>query len=227
MTAALYEHPAWQQTPDPVMRPGGREITEHALTICDLPPGSRVLDIGCGLGATLNRLTAGKGWSTFGVDISAKLLRQAQQNSALSLLALARGEHLPFAGSSLDAIIAECTLSIMDAARVLPECARMLRHSGYLIVNDVYARNESGIEALRNLPRGTCISSAMSQAQIVEKVEQCGLRLIRWQDCSESLKEFPVCSLSTAAEVDPFDLLIAASRAKLGYYSLVAQNAHS
>lgn len=227
MTAALYEHPAWQQTPDQVMRPGGREITEYALAICDLPPGSRVLDIGCGLGATLNRLTAGKEWNTFGVDISAKLLRQAQQKSPQSLFAQARGEHLPFAGRSLDAIIAECTLSIMDTGLVLQESVRMLKQGGYLIVNDVYARNESGIEALRNLPQGTCISSAMSQTQIVEKLEQCGLRLIRWQDCSESLKEFPVCSLTTAAEVDPFDLFIASSRAKLGYYSLVAQNSHS
>lgn len=226
MAVALYEHPAWQQTPNQVMRPGGREITKYALAICALPPGSHVLDVGCGLGATLNQLTAREGWKAFGVDISARLLRQAQQNSPKSLFAQARGEHLPFASRSLDAIIAECTLSIMDASLVLQECARMLKHSGYLLINDVYARNESGIKALRNLPPGTCIGSAMSQAQILEKLEQCGLQLIGWQDCSESLKEFPVCSLTTAAEVDPFDLFIAVSRAKLGYYSLVAQNSH-
>lgn len=226
MAVALYEHPAWQQTPDQVMRPGGREITECALAICDLPSGSRVLDVGCGLGATLNHITAREEWKAFGVDISAKLLRQAHQNSPKSFFAQARGEHLPFAGRSLDAIIAECTLSIMDTALVLQECIRMLKHGGYLIINDVYARNESGIEALRNLPQGTCIGSATSQAQILKGLEQCGLRLIWWQDCSESLKEFPVCTLTTAAEVDPFDLFIAASRAKLGYYSLVAQNSH-
>jgi hypothetical protein len=34
-----------------------------------------------------------------------------------------------------------------------------------------------------------------------------------------------MCTLSTAAAVDPFDLIIAAGKAKLGYYFLVARKA--
>lgn len=223
MSVPLYEHPAWQSIPEQVMRPGGVEITERALAFCDLPSGARVLDVGCGMGSALSNIHAGREWNSFGVDISAVLLRQAQQNCPGAFFAQARGEWLPFASGSLDAIIAECTLSIMETELILRECARTLKRGGYLIVDDVYARNESGIEALRKLPLGTCIGSAMAQGQILERLHRCGLQVIWWQDCSEKLKEFPVCTLITAAEVDPFDLYIAAARAKVGYYFLVAQ----
>lgn len=223
MSAALYEHPAWQQIPDRVMRPGGLEITECALAFCDLHCGASVLDVGCGTGAAINDIGAGREWKCFGVDLSASLLRQAYQNCPRAAFAQACGERLPFANESLDAIIAECTLSIMETELTLCECARTLKRGGYLIVNDLYARNASGIEALRKLPPGTCIGSAMPQEEILERLDRCGFRSIWWQDCSEKLKEFSVCALTTAAAVDPFDLYIAAARAKLGYYFLVAK----
>jgi len=223
VTVPLYEHPAWQQAPGRVMRPGGTAITERALHYCDLQPESRVLDVGCGTGAALECIQAGREWKTYGIDISPLLLRQAHHNCSGSLFAQARGERLPFACECLDAIIAECTLSIMETELTLRECARTLKSGGYLVVNDLYARSASGIEALRKLPLGTCIGSAMPQEEILGKFNRCGFRPVWWQDCSDQLKDFPVCTLTTAAVVDPFDLYIAAARAKLGYYFLVAQ----
>ena len=223
MNVSLYEHSVWQQTPQRLMRPGGLEVTKRALDYCDLQPGARLLDLGCGLGESLHRIHAGREWRSFGIDISAALLRQAHHNCPKTIFAQARGEWLPFAYESLDAIIAECTLSIMETELVLRECARTLKCGGYLMINDVYARNEEGMEALQKLPTGTCIGSAMSQRQILERLIRCGFRLVWWQDCSEKLKEFSICALTTAAGVDPFDLYIAAARARLGYYFLVAR----
>jgi len=219
----LYEHPAWRQIQQQRMRPGGFEITKRALDFCDLPPGARLLDVGCGMGAALRDLRACQRWNCCGVDLSAALLQAARQNCPDAFFLQARGERLPFASESLDAVLAECTLSIMETGHVLQEWARVLKHDGYLIVNDVYARNESGIEALRKLPAGTCIGAAMPQGQILERLERCGFRLAWWQDCSEKLKEFSICTLTEAAKVDPFDLQIAAARARLGYYFLAAQ----
>ena len=183
MQIPLYEHPAWQNLPEQVMRPGGLVVTEQALSYCALQPGARLLDVGCGAGATLRQITAGHEFTGFGVDVSAELLSRALNNNPKSLFALAKGEDLPIANESLDAIISECTLSIIETDAALHECARTLKRGGYLIVSDLYARNESGIEALRKLPPGTCISAAMPQAQIVEKLEHSGLQIVIWQDC--------------------------------------------
>jgi arsenite methyltransferase len=224
MQALLYDHPAWLDIPDQVIRPGGLTITEQALAFCDLRPGARVLDVGCGAGTTLRHVTSKCDLAGFGVDISMQLLSRAHGDSSKVSFAQAKGEYLPFADESLDAIISECTLSIFKSDVALNECARALKHGGYLMINDLYARNENGVKALSQLLSGICIDEVMSQKQILEKIKHCGLEIFVWQDCSEKLKEFSVYTLSTvASDINPLDLFIAAAKAKLGYYFLAAQ----
>jgi arsenite methyltransferase len=219
----LYEHPVWQDIPEQVMRPGGLTVTEQALAFCDLQAGMRVLDLGCGVGATLKQITTEHGLSGFGVDVSAELLARARRTSSKVEWMRAQGESLPMAGESMDVVLSECTLSIFEMDIALSESVRVLKRGGCFVVSDLYARNENGMEALRQLPRGTCISAAITQRQILNKLEDCGLRVDVWQDCSERLKEFSICTLTTAAQVDPFNLHIAAAKAKLGYYFLAAR----
>ncbi len=225
MQIPLYEHPVWESLPNQVMRPGGLTVTEQALAFCALLPGARVLDLGCGAGATLLHLSAEFGLAGFGVDVSGALLARARQSGNGAVFAQARSEQLPLASGSMEAVISECTLSIFEMETALAECARVMKPGGYFIVSDLYARNAAGIAALRQLPAGTCIGAALTRGEIEVKLAGSGLEIAVWQDCSERLKQFPLCTLSTAAAVDPFDLIIAAGKAKLGYYFLVARKA--
>ncbi len=199
------------------LRPGGLALTAHALALCNLPRDARVLDLGCGIGATLGYLDAEHRLAGFGLDASLEKLSRARLNNPGLSLIQSIAETLPLADSSVDVIFAECTLSLFDADAALRECARVLKRDGYLIVNDMYARDEAGIAALRQLPAESCIHNAMSQAQITTQLNAHNFRIIAWQDQSPTLKNFSAPTLS-------FDSFLAASRAKLGYYLLVARN---
>lgn len=222
MAVPLYEHPVWESLPDQVMRPGGLILTERAFSFAELASGSRVLDLGCGLGATLRHLSADYGLAAFGVDVSSPLLGRADRDDKVAFVQ-ARSEQLPLASESIGAVISECTLSLFEMESALREVVRVLKPGGWFIVSDLYARNAGGIAALRQLPAGTSIGAAMARDEVEAKIAACGLDIVTWQDCSEHLKAFPFCTLSTAAEVNPFDLVIAAGKAKLGYYVMVAR----
>jgi len=56
------------------MRPGGSLLTRRALEFCRLPEGSRVADIGCGAGETLEHLEGAAVYRPVGLDYSQALL---------------------------------------------------------------------------------------------------------------------------------------------------------
>lgn len=223
MQVELSESTAWKVPPGKTMRPGGFTITEQMFTRCPLPPKARVLDMGCGVAATLNYIKSRFALDGYGLDQTAVLLHEA--SSALPHLRLAQGqaEHLPIRSECMDAVIAECALSIFQTEAALAEAARVLKCDGYLLASDMYVRNENDLDPLHRLPPDSYIHHTLPQACIQEKVAAAGFQIVAWQDCSDQLKKIPYNTPFIGKSVDPFDFLLAATRARLGYYFLVAK----
>lgn len=106
----------------------GREL----LDLLGPGPG-RCLDLGCGTGVNLPRLTE-VGWSITGVDVSADQLRVARRRAGDEVeLLQADATQLPLEDGAFDAIA--CTLlhsDVDDFAAVTCEAARVLRPGGRL-----------------------------------------------------------------------------------------------
>ncbi len=104
----------------------GREL----LNLLGSGPG-RCLDLGCGTGINLRRLTDAD-WTVTGVDLSADQLRVALERAPGGVeLLQADATALPFAGASFDAIA--CSLlhtDVRDFAAICHEAARVLRPGG-------------------------------------------------------------------------------------------------
>jgi SAM-dependent methyltransferase len=81
-------------------------------------PGERVLDIGCGTGAVLERFGAGA--TAIGIDDHEDALRHARQKSGAALLR-ADARALPLRDASVDRIF------LLDVAEHVPEDARVFR----------------------------------------------------------------------------------------------------
>ena len=62
-----------------MLRPGGTKITKEAADIMGLPPGSKVLEIGCGKGETLEFLTKEYGWDMTAIDMDLEMVAAAKE----------------------------------------------------------------------------------------------------------------------------------------------------
>lgn len=222
-TSCLYEPPVpGEPANEEMFRPGGLALTDQALALCALPPGARVLDVGCGAGATVAHLVAHYGLAAYGLD---RLPAPPRGGRSLPLVQ-SLGEHLPVGQGQLDAIIAECALSVMaDAGPVLSEFRRVLKAGGLLILSDIYLRHPDG----RSLPAEICLGGAVSQAQIFERLHAHGFWVTGWQDHSAALKQFAVHLIFSNGSLPQFwrqTVAPSGARAaggKLGYYLLLAQ----
>ncbi len=101
---------------------------EQALVAELVPPGSRVLDLGCGNGALLAHLHAVKGCSGYGVEIDdANLLACARRGVNVVQLNLEDGLAL-FADRSFDVVLQLHTLQhLRNTEKMLRETARVGR----------------------------------------------------------------------------------------------------
>jgi ubiquinone/menaquinone biosynthesis C-methylase UbiE len=110
----LYEEPGLQAVLGPVLRPGGLDLTQRALSFCNLPAGSPVADIGCGTGMTTQFLMRNQRLKACGIDLSSVLLGQARRREPVLPLIRGTATFLPFCQNYLSAVVCECVLSLVE-----------------------------------------------------------------------------------------------------------------
>lgn len=180
---APYEREDVRRATGDTLRPGGLSLTERALALCRFPAGARVLDLGCGTGATVARLRA-EGLAALGLDCSAALLELARTRQAP--LVAGRAEALPVADASCDAVFCECVLSAVAAPEpTLAEIRRVLRPGGLFVLTDLYLR--PGPPAL-STSRG-CAAGAVHREALLDRLAGHGLRPLRFEDHTRLLAD--------------------------------------
>jgi arsenite methyltransferase len=231
----LYESKEMRDVTGPAIRPGGLALTGRALTFCRIPAGAKVLDVGCGVGATVEFLSQERRLGAFGVDLSSLLLKEGIERRPDLAFLQGRAENLPFREKSFNGLLCECVLSLLhDPAAALKEFACVLKPGGFLILSDVYARVPDQVSSLQRMSIRCCIRGAVGRAQIVAMVEEGGFEVLLWEDHTASLKQlaaqmiFSFGSLNafwatTCSEGYPDAIEATVKRARLGYYLLIAR----
>jgi SAM-dependent methyltransferase len=191
---APYEREDFRRVAGETLRPGGLALTQRALAACDFAPGARVLDLGCGPGATLSCL-AGKALRAVGLDASPLFTHEAG-NFAPVVQGL--GQALPFREKSLDGVVCECVLSASgDAAGCLTEIARVLRPGGLVAATDLFLR-EGRSAPDQSVDRAPgCAGGAVSREELAVLFGVAGLRLRLFEDHTKLLTEL-ACRLTFA-----------------------------
>lgn len=200
---ALYHRPLFRAAAGSVLRPGGLELTAHALKLCGFAPdhpgpsGVRALDVGCGTGATLALLRA-RGFIATGVDPDAAMLAEARSaagdDEGRGRLLQGRAEDLPVPDASQEVALCECVLSLCaEPERAVAELFRVLVPGGYLILADViqhvgqyvgqhdgqyegrYDRRHDG--RMPGAPGASCLAGALPLPRLRELLRHGGFRL--------------------------------------------------
>jgi ubiquinone/menaquinone biosynthesis C-methylase UbiE len=125
---AAPEHFDWQ-TRGAFVSEREADLVRHAF----LPLGRRVLDVGCGEGATLYHLGAPAG--AVGVDLFEAKLAFARERLPACRFVAASVEALPFDDSAFDHVLVRDVVHHLDEpARLVDECRRVLAPGGRIDV---------------------------------------------------------------------------------------------
>lgn len=188
-----YESPEMLKLLGTTLRPGGFELTDRGIEVCQWRTDQVILDLGCGQGATMRYLHEKLGIRSVGIDPSEKLIQVARETGSSGDFHVGRGEMLPFDNESFDGVISECTLSLMDELGVvLSGVHRVLKSSGYFFITDVYARKPEMVEELKKNNFKSCMRGLYGLDYINEQLIKNGFEVIRSEDHSERLSQLMV-----------------------------------
>lgn len=202
-----------------VCRPGGFTITDRALEFCNFGKNARLLDVGCGLGATVRHVRDKYGLDICGIEKDAEVLAQAYRQPGK--LFAGHAENMPFGDGEIDGMLFECSLSKMkDSGSVLVEVSRVLKPKGYLIISDIYARGR---------PEQLCglLGRVETKKALFTQLKNNGFCIELFEDYSEQLRatwgqmvfEYGMDALCANLNADRAKM----RRVKCGYCLIIAQ----
>lgn len=183
-------------------------LTDEVIGRLGVSAGQRVLDVGCGTGASALRLAAARQVAVWGVTISHRQVllatsaaRRLDGPAGAARFAHADAMALPCADGRFDAAYAIESLCHMHPREApLREVARVLRPGGRLVIADGFLRERPGPEQLRVLEEMGA-SASMHTPPLLDDYRAllagAGLRLVESTDVTEHTR--PSQPLLTAA----------------------------
>jgi hypothetical protein len=189
--STLYANPLAELIIADSLHPGGIASTRELLVAGGLAPNARLLDAGCGLGAS-TRLAAEEFCLTVdGVDGSAEVIDLAVARTPHARVRWTHAdlEALPFQNDTFDGVLSECVLSTTDRAVVLGELARVLRPGGLILLTDVEVRPGAVPELAEHhlLGSALCVTDAWQPGELDTRLAATGFTIRRWRDLSASV----------------------------------------
>lgn len=167
-----------------------RSAVERALGVANhlrhthIPPGSVVLDLGCGGGidTILAAQRTGPAGRVVALDFLPEMLDRtavAAREAGLRNVEPVEGEleAIPLPEDSVDVVISNGVINLSARkARVMAECARVLRPGGQLCVSDLTVEQEELPPEILTQPAAWagCVAGALAEGDFVHKLTRAG-----------------------------------------------------
>jgi ubiquinone/menaquinone biosynthesis C-methylase UbiE len=144
----------------PFFNIGGTSSIDRLVELCQIDEESKILVVGCGTGGNSCYLANKYGCRVVGIDIAELMVERARERAiAMNLtdrvsFQVGDAYNLEFPRNSFDVVLTVFVSQFLDINRAFPGILRVLRHGGYLGINEMYRADEVPEEALTRVEEG-------------------------------------------------------------------------
>lgn len=171
----------------------GRRATRELAQMADIPPGIRLLDIGCGVGGPARTLAAERGCRVTGLDIVEQYCRAASRLTAAVRLdhqiSYANGDArtLPFAAGVFDRVwIQHVAVNVENKKGLFREIRRVLHPNGRLVMHEVCSGAVSPPRYPVPWASDARIDFPIPPEHLGRILNEAGFEALVWEDVSAS-----------------------------------------
>ena len=172
------------------LHPGGIQLTVHNAALAGISSGDKVLDIGCGTGASLYVLRSLYDIEAYGIDSSARILSIAGNTHPGISSECCDAASLPYPDGYFDAVMMECVLTIIEDPEVaLNEAVRVLKKGGRLIISTLAVKTSAYTDAG---PAAVCSHGLADPAALSAYLQSQGFELLYSEDNKKELTDYMI-----------------------------------
>jgi ubiquinone/menaquinone biosynthesis C-methylase UbiE len=180
----------------------GREATIELARRASLEPGTRVLDVGCGLGGSARYLAAEHGCRVTGIDLTQEYVDVANALAARVGLSdrvafkQASALKLPFDDGCFDVVWTQhVQMNIADKGAFYGEIARVTRPNGLLLFHDIFAGDGGPLHYPVPWAETPSISFLAPPGQVRERLEELGFAIRDWVNTTDASLQWLVATI--------------------------------
>lgn len=180
----------------------GREATVELACRASLEPGSRVLDVGCGLGGSARYLAAEQKCRVTGIDLTQEYVDVASALADMvglsDQVAFRRASALamPFDDGSFDVVWTQhVQMNIADKRAFYREIARVTRPQGLFLFHDIFQGDGGPLHYPVPWAEEPSISFLAAPGEVRQILEDLGFVIHDWVDKTEPSLQWIVAAI--------------------------------